>query len=130
MGDDFDVPEKVKTLEHKFHRAIETCGDGACGIHALFGSPSVHGLYQADARGFLRQKLGPTSGDLLRNSGSCRMLHRVMNWVWIRIIKPHAERDAGVRPGLVDADFEEGLIWGKLRRYPQLVLACVEAVTQ
>ena len=58
------------------------------------------------------------------------MLHRVMNWVWIRIIKPQAERAARVGPGIVDAAFEEGFIWGKLQRDRQLVLACVQAVTE
>ena len=64
LGDGPGVPGKVAAMVNHLFRRIRTNGDGACGIHAFFGSDSHRGLYKADARMFLRQALGNTAEDV------------------------------------------------------------------
>ena len=72
LGDGPGIPGKVAAMVNHSFRQIRTNDDGACGIHALFGTASHRGFYKADARIFLRQSLGPTAGDVRRNAGSRR----------------------------------------------------------
>ena len=41
-----------------------TIGDGACGIHSVWGNFVNDTLYKLDAREFLRAGFGPTAEDL------------------------------------------------------------------
>ena len=52
VGDGPGVPGKVGAMVNQLFRPIRTNDDGACGIHAFFGSDSYRGLHQADARMF------------------------------------------------------------------------------
>ena len=78
---------------------VETDGDGACGIHALAGSDHSGVLRHADARGFLRRSLGETAEDVRRKCVNASALDDLMNWAWKQVIKPQAQKHAGLKDG-------------------------------
>ena len=62
LSEDDGVPEEHRAVLLQDQVAIETCGDGACGVHALFGVPRGHGtkeLYKSNARQWACELLGP-----------------------------------------------------------------------
>ena len=132
VADGSGVPGKIGAMVNKMFTPIRTNGDGACGIHAFFGSDSHRGLYQADARIFLRQSLGCSARDVRRNAGSLRggVLCRLMNRLWYDVMKPQAEFDATVRDALPHLDPEERRVWECMKQDPQLVSACSAAVIE
>ena len=132
MGDSPGIPGKVRAMANERFRPIRTNGDGACGIHALFGTESHRGLHQADARMFLRQSLGYNAGDVRRNAGSFRggVLCRLMNRLWYDVMKPQAEFDANVKDALPDLGPEERRIWECMKQDLQLLSACLTAVRE
>ena len=108
-----------------FYAEIRSGGDGARGIHALFGRHPHRGLHQADARLFLKEKLEGTAGGIRRKAGNCRYLHRVMDRARRSVIKPQAEREAGARARLPDLGDEERKIWKRTKQDPSLFSACL-----
>ena len=132
LGDGPGVPGKVAAMVNHLFRQIRTNGDGACGIHALFGSDSHRGLYKADARIFLRQALGSTAEDVRRNAGNRRggVLCRLMNRLWYDVMKPQAQFDAHVKDALPHLLPEERQIWENVKQDGQLLHACLAAVTE
>ena len=131
LGDGPGIPGKVAAMVNHSFRQIWTNDDGACGIHALFGTVSHRGLYKADARDLLRQSLGPTAGDVRRNAGSRRdgVLCRLMNRLWYDVMKPQAEFDADLKDALPHLGPEERRIWEYVKQDRQLLHACLAAVT-
>ena len=128
MGDGQGVPAEVGALVNRRYRKMLTNSDGACGIHALFGSDGPGGLTHADARGFLRQTLGETAGDVLRQCRNVTALDDVMNWAWKQVIKPQAQKHAGLTDrnlGMLD---EEMLLWEKIKESNRVLNACLRSV--
>mgnify|MGYP001292936738 CR=1 FL=1 len=128
MGDGQGVPAEVGALVNRRYRKMLTNSDGACGIHAFFGSDGPGGLTHADARGFLRQTLGETAGDVLRQCRNVTALDDVMNWAWKQVIKPQAQKHAGLTDrnlGMLD---EEMLLWEKIKESNRVLNACLRAV--
>ena len=62
-----DTPCCVRSLHGKAIRARATCGDGACGIHAVFGMHTGIEYRKEKPRAFLRHVFGPTSADFYTN---------------------------------------------------------------
>ena len=63
-------------------RALRTNGDGACGVHGLFGSPALSRtgefeLFASDARNVAAQHLGPSLDDLEQRVGVQDQVHAV-----------------------------------------------------
>ena len=61
---------------------VEASGDGACGVHALFGTPCGHGrLHCADARELIRSHLQkPLLA--LRDLLGCEVVDKVCSCIW------------------------------------------------
>ena len=81
------------------HGHMRTNGDGARGIRALFGSDRPGGLRRADARGFSRRTLGETAEEVRRKCVNVSALDDLMNWAWKQVIKPQAQKHAGLKDG-------------------------------
>ena len=132
LGDGLGVPGKVAVMANHSFRRIRTNDDGACGIHALFGTASHRGLHKADARFFLRQSLGNTAEDVRRNATNRRggILCRLMNRLWYDVMKPQAQFDAHMRDALPHLLPEERRIWENVKQDRQLFHSCLAAVTE
>ena len=96
----------------------------------FFGSDGPGGLRQADARGFLRQTLGETAGDVLRQCRNVTALDDVMNWAWKQVIKPQAEKDVGIRDGNLGMVDEEICLWEKIKENSDVRHACLHSVLE
>ena len=128
VSQDNGVPECLRNWGGKFYKRIQTNGDGACGIHAAFGELFRSELRHSNARGFLASTLGCTSDDVRRNCRNSQTLHDVMEWVWVRIVKPQARLACGLSAGNVDFSSEERMIWEYIKRDAVVASTCVQAV--
>ena len=80
------LPQLSQPAERQTFRAIKTCGDGGCGVHAVFGKPCPlhqNELFLPHARTFVVQTLGPEPQALSRRApraSQCIMTVRASLW--------------------------------------------------
>ena len=99
---------------------VVTKGDGACGIHAVFGGPSAQGLlYKAGARRLAACLLGPDPQALREGGVEEKYIAAIGNSFWYEFVKPTLEK----RPEAQSAD--SSLFWTALQKMmPDLVHEC------
>ena len=69
-------------------KALQTCGDGACAIHAVYGQPSSSGnLYKQGARNLATILLG-RSAEKLEESGERVCVKAIRLSFWNEFIEP------------------------------------------
>ena len=61
--DDPEAPDVVRAVHGRAVQVQQTCGDGACGVHAVFGTSHNGEYIKANARTFLREPFGAPSAD-------------------------------------------------------------------
>ena len=79
---------------------METCGDGACGVHAVFGKPECGELRLPNPRRFLRELLGEQA-DVIKSrvrTSKLGLLDTVLSALWTELVVPYATRDPQSRP--------------------------------
>ena len=108
-----------------------TAGDGACGVHAGFGSESPRGLFHPRARVFLAETLGGTADAFRARMGDEALMLEFSSTLWVDILKPQAKVAAGLG-GRARATVDEARwIRQRLERNaPDFWEACVRAVLQ
>ena len=77
-----------------FMRALRTNGNGACGMHALFGTPvrartSGYEFYVPDARDLAAQYLGPSLDHLEQRAGIQPHVHAIKTNFWDGYVVAH-----------------------------------------
>ena len=78
-------PEALAYLQNKSTKvvSIDTVGDGACGVHAVFGTPSVRGSLFADgSRELAVSLLGPNSEALQQARVDDRYVAAISESFW------------------------------------------------
>ena len=89
-----DVPLDLRARLSNPMVALQTSGDGACGVHALFGIPCETGvLHHADARGLAAALLGPSKACLLDEGVSADKLAGIETSTWNEFAAPQLQRD-------------------------------------
>ena len=109
-----DTPCCVRSLHGKAIRARATCGDGACGIHAVFGMYTGTEYRKEKPRAFLRHLFGPTSADFYTNLADDELFQVLQQTLWQDLIKPCALHAAGVRGVDVVLREEGKMVWKEL----------------
>ena len=89
-----DLPDEVASLVGSRAREVRTRGDGACGVHAAFGSVGAAELAVAAPRDFLRNAL-PHNMPHVRPSAE-HVLETVTSALWAELVLPHAGPGAAV----------------------------------
>ena len=77
-------PELAK-LHHSRYVAIDTCGDGACALHSLFGSPCstrCNKLFAANVRARLVATLGNTACEFRQRLRNDELYANVTSALW------------------------------------------------
>ena len=88
---------------------VEVCGDGACGVHALFGSPNSFGqLHCANARQMIREKFSQPFAALVSSAGA-DLVEKVVSSMWADFTVVMLERADGMRPG--PPTQEQAIFW-------------------
>ena len=107
MGDNPGVPDRVRAMTNRRFRKLQTEGDTACAIHALVGCDVSGVLRHPDARRFLRDTLGETAEEVRRKCRNFSVLDDWINWAWKMVIKPQAQKHAGLRDDALGMADEE-----------------------
>ena len=99
---------------------VVTKGDGACGVHAVFGEPSVNGvLYKEAARRLAENLLGPNPQALRQAGVEERYISAIGQSFWNEFVKPTLDE----KPEAQGA--ESLLFWNALQNQrPDLVHEC------
>ena len=79
---DDEMPPRVRALCSGTMHALDTVGDGACALHAVFGRPTAGNLYLADAREFAARLLRPSPDELLERGAPPICVVGVKNTLW------------------------------------------------
>ena len=74
---DSSLPRTIMSSAGKCFRAMPTNGDGACGIHSVFGRMLQGELYLPNARHFLRTQFGVTIEGFRRGVDSTTLCEAV-----------------------------------------------------
>ena len=75
--------------------SLRTCGDGSCGLHAVFGKPSAGGyLFKDGAAKFASSLLSPSLEELYSKGVSERLIVFLGEMLWNEFVKPVLENDA------------------------------------
>ena len=111
-------------IDGKRHVAAFTGGDGACGLHSVFGVPSEDGgtLQLARARDAILSQM-PESFEVLcgKHNGALReFCQKVMEGIWTDMALPAAR--AAVDNALASCTFEVRFLWGGLEQFLQAEL--------
>lgn len=86
---DDEMPSRVRALCSGAMHALDTVGDGACALHAVFGKPTASdGLYLANAREFAARLLRPSPDELLRRGAPHFCVDAVKNSLWHEFALP------------------------------------------
>ena len=83
-------------IDGEAHTAAKTCGDGTCGLHALFGLPARGELYAIGVREILANSLKEDLSSMmacLPSLGSKALLSEILKTVW-RELKDVADRSS------------------------------------
>ena len=99
---------------------VVTEGDGACGVHAVFGEPSKHGvLFKEAARGLAATLLAPNPEALEQAGVEKRYVAAIGQSFWNEFVKPVLDKKPEAQGG-------EGLLfWKALQKHrPDLVNEC------
>ena len=99
---------------------VVTKGDGACGVHAVFGEPSKHGaLFKEAARGLASALLGPNPEALQLAGVESRYVAAIGQSFWNEFVKPVLDKKTEAE------DVEAVLFWKALQKHrPGLVNEC------
>ena len=69
--------------------SLRTCGDGSCGLHAVFGKPSACGyLFKDGAAKFAAGLLSPSLEELYSKGVSERLIVFLGEMLWNEFVKP------------------------------------------
>ena len=120
--------EALAYLQNKSTKVVSivTDGDGACGVHAVFGTPSVRGtLFKDSSRELAVSLLGPNSEALQQARVDERYVAAISESFWNEFVKP-------VLDSKPDSDTVEGLLFWKTLQKQKPVLAeqCQQAHIQ
>ena len=105
-----------------------TCGDGACAIHAIFGSPSLRGLFKEGARRFYADQLGSSWPELAAKLGHDALLHEFSETLWYDVVKPQAQAAAGLDASEINLGPEEHAIFRAIRTDAVVLQNCLSRV--
>ena len=100
--------------------SVVTMGDGACGVHAVFGEPSVNGvLYKEAARRLAENLLGPNPQALRQAGVEERYISAIGQSFWNEFAKPELDEKSEAQGA------ERLLFWNALQNQrPDLVHEC------
>ena len=120
--------EALAYLQNKSTKVVSivTDGNGACGVHAVFGTPSVRGtLFKDSSRELAVSLLGPNSEALQQARVDERYVAAISQSFWNEFVKPVLDR----KP---DSDSVEGLLFWKTlqKQKPALAEQCQQAHIQ
>ena len=122
------TPPCVRSLHGQLIEPATTCGDGACAIHAVFGTYTVGEYRKRNPRAFLRGVFGATASAFYGNLADPELYRQLEDILWKDLIKPCAEHAGGVHG--VDAHLraEGTMIWRELiSGTREVAQQCVEA---
>ena len=124
-----DVPEEIKRLHGRQAMAEQTCGDGACAIHSVFGELHRRGFYKASARSLLRHHFGPAADVFTIGVNDAHTLLEIRHALWQELLQPCAAQEAGLHDGVRARKPEGEAIWAVLKnKNPEVACECVEAL--
>ena len=121
-----DLPASVRRLHDRIGILEKTCGDGACGIHAVFGKVQQGEYRKNNARSFLRNAFGATAEVFAAKLDDAASLDEIKNVLWADLVKPHALEAAGLTNEQLVLRPEGGMVWSHLTH--DLVQECIQAV--
>jgi hypothetical protein len=117
------VPQELRTICHRPMHAVNACGDGACTVHAVFGTPIASGgLMKKGARDLVRHLLG-SSIQNLRDRGA-KHVQALHTSFWTELALVYLERTTSDQKRILDAP---KLFWDSMTRSSKQV---AEDVTQ
>ena len=91
-----ELPASARRLLHERFAAVRTCGDGACAVHAVFGSVQNGELRCEGARELLQEKMRPLADARVRASlAAGRSMALVEEALWHELGRPAARIHAG-----------------------------------
>ena len=86
---EFSLPQHLQMGLAGVFKSYKTCGDGACAIHAVFGTPDRYGEYKRlNAREFYHTSLGGNYDDFKAKVEDKALLDRWRRNVWLDMVRP------------------------------------------
>ena len=87
-----DIPDRGRPFLGKKFVAVKTCGDGACALHAVLGSPTdANELRFDDARANASCLLGPSYDEVVSRFGHNNLLESIAVSLWSELMVPYLE---------------------------------------
>ena len=92
---DTTVPIAAEPFKLKRLTPVETCGDGACALHSVFGHPDANrGLFATRARFVAKELMGPTMVEASKKGGRCDVAAIGASF-WGDFIRPYFDKAGG-----------------------------------
>ena len=115
------VPPNIAIARNNRFEVESTCGDGACAIHSIFGSPSPRGLFKQGARRFYADQLGSSCQELAANMSDDALLQEFCYTLWYDVVKPQAQCQAGLQASMVELGPEACAIFRAIKTNPKVL---------
>ena len=115
--DDPGAPDVVRAVHGRAVPVQQTCGDGAFGVHAVFGTSHNGDYIKENARAFLRESFGASPAECYTRVGDPVLVQHLIAALWNELVKPVAQAEGRIPrfPGAANAVSEEGeLVWREL----------------
>jgi hypothetical protein len=108
------VREELGTICLEPMHAVSTFGDGACAVHAVFGTPAASaGLMKKGARDLVRHFLGSSIQSLLDGGAKQEHVQALQTSFWTDLALVYLERMASDQKRIQD---EPKFFWNSLTR--------------
>ena len=112
----------VKGLNKSVCINERTFGDGACGVHALFGERTPSGYYLSEPRKFVANLFGNSFFGLRYKVNDEGLIQEFEDILWQENVKPNA---LGQIAGDQNVEREGTLLWKSISKRADLLRRCV-----
>ena len=115
-----DISQSFQMFNGKFCRTNQTLGDGACGIHSVFGSCTGNFYFRQNARAFLLDKFTMSASTFKSRLNDVSTLSDMSQVLWKELVKPCAAKQAGIPRYEMKVKPEGSLVWQEIMKHPSL----------